>query len=79
MEYLQDGAVLSDRNTGRMMERPPGIDTIQEFRVETSVPSAKYSRPASAIISTRNGTNEWHGSLFYTGRNNGFGVARRRH
>ena len=78
MEFLQDGAVISDRNTGRISERPPGIDTIEEFRVETSVPSAKFSRPASTILSTRSGTNEFHGSLFYTGRNNGFGVARRR-
>jgi hypothetical protein len=78
MEFLQDGVSLNDAALQSMTTRPPGLDTVQEFRVETSVSSAKYSRPASAIITTRSGTNQWHGSLFYTGRNNGFGVARRR-
>src|SRR5207247_3555675 len=78
MEILQDGVNLQDRNTGAIQSRPPGLDTIQEFRVETSVSSAKLDRPASAIMSTRSGTNEVHGSAFLTGRNSGFGVARQR-
>lgn len=77
MEYLQDGASLNDANLQTLTTRPPGLDTVQEYRVETSVSSAKYSRPASTIFFTRAGTNQMHGSLFYTGRNNGFGVARR--
>lgn len=78
MELLQDGVNLQDRNTGAIQSRPPGLDTIQEFRVETAVSSAKLTRPASAILITRSGTNEFHGSLFETGRNSGFGVARQR-
>jgi hypothetical protein len=78
MEFIQDGVTLNQRNVGGPPARPPGLDTIQEFRVETSVSSAKYNRPASTIISTRSGTNEFHGSGFYTMRNNGIGVARRR-
>ena len=78
MEFLQDGASLNDGSLGSLTTRPPGMDTVQEYRVETSVSSAKYSRPATAILSTRAGSNQWHGALFYTGRNNGFGVARRR-
>ena len=65
-------------NIGQITTRPPGMDTIQEYRVEMSVPSAKYSAPVTAIFATRSGTNDWHGGLFYTGRNNGFGVARQR-
>ena len=58
MEVVQDGVNLQDRNTGAIQSRPPGLDSVQEFRVETSVSSAKLDRPASAILSTRSGTNE---------------------
>ena len=78
MEFSQDGVPLDDRNTGSIQARPPGLDTVQEFRVETNGSSAKLDRPANAILITRSGTNEFHGGLFETGRNSGFGVARQR-
>ena len=62
MDLVQDGVNLQDRNTGAIQSRPPGLDTIQEFRVETAVSSAKLTRPASAIMITRSGTNDVHGS-----------------
>jgi hypothetical protein len=78
MEFSQDGVPLDDRNTGSIQARPPGLDTVQEFRVETNGSSAKLDRPANAIMVTRSGTNQFHGALFETGRNSGFGVARQR-
>ncbi len=78
MEFLQDGAVLTNRDTGELSGRPPGIDTIEEFRVETSNSSAKMNRPATTIVSTKAGTNEIHGALFETHRNSAIGVARQR-
>jgi hypothetical protein len=78
MEFLQDGAVLTNRDTGELSGRPPGLDTIDEFKVETSHSSAKMNRPAATIISTRSGSNELHGALFETHRNSALGVARRR-
>jgi hypothetical protein len=78
MEFLQDGAVLTNRDTGELSGRPPGIDTIQEFLVETSNSSAKMNRPATTIVSTKAGTNDIHGALFETHRNSAIGVARRR-
>jgi hypothetical protein len=78
MDVLQDGVTLQDRNTGSIQSRPPGLDTIEEFRVETAVSSAKLTRPSSAIMITKSGTNDVHGSVFETGRNSGFGVARQR-
>ena len=78
MEFLQDGAVLTNRDTGELSGRPPGIDTIEEFKVETNNSSAKMNRPATSIISTRSGSNQFHGALFETARNNAIGVARRR-
>jgi hypothetical protein len=74
----QSGVPLGQRNTGDLQGRPPGLDTVQEFRIETAVSSAKLDRPANAIFSTRSGTNTLHGALFETGRNSGFGVARQR-
>jgi hypothetical protein len=56
------------------------MDTIEEFRVETNNSSAKMNRPGTVMVTTRAGTNQFHGSLFEIVRNNnlGFGVARAR-
>ena len=78
MEFLQDGAVLTNRDTGELAGRPPGVDSVEEFTVETSNSSAKMNRPATTLIMTRSGSNQVHGAVFETARNNGFGVARRR-
>ncbi|MFB3829484.1 MAG: carboxypeptidase regulatory-like domain-containing protein [Bryobacteraceae bacterium] len=78
MEWVQDGAVIVNRDTGGISGRPPGLDTIEEFRVESNNSSAKMNRPATTIITTRRGTNDIHGSVFETARNNSVGLARRR-
>ncbi|HUS06509.1 MAG TPA: carboxypeptidase-like regulatory domain-containing protein [Bryobacteraceae bacterium] len=80
VEFLQDGAVLGNRDVGEIAGRPPGMDTIEEFRVETNNSSAKMNRPGTVMVTTRAGTNQFHGSLFEIVRNNnlGFGVARAR-
>lgn len=77
-EYTIDGAAITDRLMGGVFRRPAGLDTIQEFRVENNVSSAKLARPTTVIISTKSGTNSFHGSAFETHRNNGFGKARTR-
>ncbi len=78
MQFLQDGAVLANRTWGGIVNRPPGMDTVEEMRVETNTSSAKFSSPATTVLSTRSGTNTFHGSAFETARNNGLGVARAR-
>jgi hypothetical protein len=77
-EFVLDGAALSDRNTGGNIRRPPGLDTIQEFKVETNNSSAKFNRPTTIIMSTKSGTNDLHGAAFWTHRNNAIGKARQR-
>jgi hypothetical protein len=77
-ELLQDGAILENREWSSIPARQPGLDTIAEFRSETTNSSAKMNRPATFILTTRSGTNELHGSLFETARNSGLGVARLR-
>jgi hypothetical protein len=77
-ELLQDGAVLENREWSSIPARQPGLDTIAEFRSETTNSSAKMNRPATFMLTTRSGTNEFHGALFETHRNSGLGVARAR-
>ncbi|MBS1825845.1 MAG: TonB-dependent receptor [Acidobacteria bacterium] len=77
-EFVLDGAAISERVYGEVQRRPPGLDTILEFKVENNGSSAKFTRPTSVIISTRSGTNQLHGSLFETHRNNALGKARQR-
>src|SRR5436309_3055248 len=77
-EFVIDGAALSDKVYGDTVRRPPGLDTIEEFKVENNNSSAKFTRPTTVVMSTRSGTNQFHGSLFETHRNNALGKARRR-
>ncbi|MGH9342796.1 MAG: carboxypeptidase regulatory-like domain-containing protein, partial [Terriglobia bacterium] len=53
-------------------------DAVQEVRVEASNAGAQYETPATAIVTTKSGTDRLHGTVFETARNNAFGVARRR-
>src|SRR5215831_10845433 len=49
----------------------PNPDAIAEFKVTTSVPPAEVGRAAGAVINTttKSGTNNLHGSLYYYGQN----------
>jgi outer membrane receptor protein involved in Fe transport len=76
-EMLLDGISLVDRFGGGMSRVQPGLDTIQEFRIETTGSGAQYSRPATVSLVTKSGTNEIHGAAFETFRNN-FGGLRAR-
>ncbi|MGD0500959.1 MAG: TonB-dependent receptor [Bryobacteraceae bacterium] len=78
VELYQDGQVIKNRDTGDWSGRLPGVDSVGELQVETSLLSAKSDRPGAVILSTKSGTNGIHGSLFETNRNSGVGVARRR-
>jgi outer membrane receptor protein involved in Fe transport len=70
--YLDGGINMTNlRNTGNILPNP---DAIQEFRVQTNSYNAEYGRYASGIINviTKNGTNQFHGSLFEFVRNTVF-------
>ena len=78
-DVILDGAALTDQlYGGGSVTRPPSLDSIQEFHVEVNSSSAKFTRQTSIIMTTKGGTNEIHGSLFETNRDNGYGVARAR-
>lgn len=76
-EMLLDGVSMVSRFGGGLVPVQPGLDTVQEFRIETAGSSAEYSRPGTISVVTKSGTNELHGSLFETHRNN-FGGLRAR-
>lgn len=73
-----DGAPQNEVWEGWDVARTPDLDTIQEMQVETNSSSAKFTRPTTIVMSTKSGTNQIHGGLFYTNRNSGYGVARMR-
>jgi hypothetical protein len=68
--YSLDGLSDSDVdfNTYTML---PSIDALQEFKVETGIYSAEFGRESVQVnVSTRSGTNEYHGTVFEFLRNN---------
>ncbi|MBI4893245.1 MAG: TonB-dependent receptor [Acidobacteria bacterium] len=76
-EMTLDGVSLVDRFGGGMARVQPGLDTVQEFRIETVGSGAQYSRPATVTVVTKSGTNAFHGAAFETFRNNGAGLRAR--
>lgn len=77
MDITLDGMSMVDRFGGGMARVQPGLDTVSEFRVETVGSGAQFSRPATVTLVTKSGTNQFHGSLFETFRNNGGGLRAR--
>ncbi len=78
VEMIQDGVSLLDRFGGGLARAQPGLDTVAEFRIETIGSSAKSRSPATVTLVTKSGTNELHGSIFETHRNNSAGLRARR-
>ena len=66
-DLLLDGAPIG---IGHKNAYPPNQDAVQETIVAQNSVSADAGHSAGGIISvtTKGGTNQWHGSLFYLGR-----------
>src|SRR5262245_32016525 len=73
-----DGAPINEVWEGWDFGRVPGLDSLEEIRVETNGSSAKFARPATILLSSKSGTNQFHGAAFETNRNSAIWVARRR-
>jgi hypothetical protein len=68
--YTLDGITNTDVDFNAYIFLP-SIDALQEFKVQTGVYSAEFGREASQVnVSTKAGTNEYHGTLFDFIRNN---------
>jgi Carboxypeptidase regulatory-like domain/TonB dependent receptor-like, beta-barrel len=63
--FLLNGINMNDQWNNVLMLQPM-LGVIEEFRIDTSTPSAEYGRNSGAVvnIATRSGTNVVHASLF---------------
>ncbi|HTG16915.1 MAG TPA: TonB-dependent receptor, partial [Blastocatellia bacterium] len=69
--YLVDGVANVDVGSNITLLSMPTIDSIQEFRVITSVPTAEYGRASGGVVNviTRGGGREFHGGVYEFLRN----------
>jgi hypothetical protein len=74
-EVLLDGASIQRSENGSSFdETSPSVESLQEFKVTTSTPSAEFGRTTSGIESfvTKNGTNQYHGTAYEIYKNEDF-------
>ena len=69
-EYLYDGISALQPEPGQVAFFPV-VDAVEEFKVEVNSPPAEFGRSNGGVVnlSTKSGTNEFRGSLFYFLRN----------
>ena len=72
-QFLLNGAPNTNGgdSNGNNLSFVPPPEAIQEVRVETNVYDAQFGRSGSAVVNVtvRSGTNTYHGSVAYLGRN----------
>ena len=67
--YTLDGVADTDPNFNLYIQ-VPSIDALQEFKVQSGIYPAEFGREAAQInVSTKSGTNDFHGSAFEFLRN----------
>ena len=78
---IQVDGIESTTNRTQDITVTPSVDSIEEFKVDTSSFNAEFGKSAGAevMIQTKSGTNRWHGDLyeffrpnFTTAKNYGF-------
>ncbi len=69
-----DGGDNMDNGSNNSLNVYPNLEAIAEFKVLTSNYGAQYGKNGSGTVETeiRGGTNQFHGSAFYYGRNDFF-------
>ena len=69
--FLVDGANNVDVGSGRTLLVYPSIDSIEEFKVARNSYGAEYGGNSGGQVTliTKSGTNDFHGSAYYFGRN----------
>ncbi len=68
---LVDGIEISGQEINNYPLAIPSLESVAEFRVQTSSYSAEFGGNSGAVINvaSRRGSNQWHGSLFEFLRN----------
>lgn len=69
--WLVDGAHNNDVGSNRTILVFPSVDAIDEFKIERNSYSAQFGQSAGSQISiiTKRGNNDFHGDVYYFGRN----------
>jgi len=69
--YLVDGANNNDRGSNRTILIYPSVDSIAEFKMLQNSYGPEYGQSSGAVITmvTKSGSNQFHGGIFYNGRN----------
>jgi hypothetical protein len=68
--YRVDGVDNSENHNGQGIMLYPPVEAIQEFRLQTSVPSAEFGRGGGTVnVAYKSGGREFHGNLFEFLRN----------
>jgi len=69
--WTVDGANNNDVGSNRTILIYPSVDAIEEFKIHRNSYGAEFGQAAGAQVNivTRGGTNEFHGGVFYFGRN----------
>jgi len=70
-QWLVDGANNNDTGSQRTILVYPSTESIQEFKIERNSYGAEFGLMAGATVNlvTKSGTNGFHGSVYYSGRN----------
>ncbi len=71
INFLVDGVSNTDVGSGITLLSIPTVDTIQEFRVITSVPTAEFGKSGGGVVNlvTRGGGRDFHGTFYEFLRN----------
>jgi hypothetical protein len=69
--WLVDGVNDNDLGSNRTLLIYPSIDAISEFKFVRNAYGPEYGQASGGVISiiTKGGTNQFHGSVYYFGRN----------
>jgi hypothetical protein len=69
--FLVDGVNNNDVGSNRTILVYPSIDAIQEFKILRNSYGPEYGQASGAVINivTQGGSNDFHGGVFYFGRN----------
>src|SRR6266849_3186699 len=70
-QWLVDGANNNDTGSQRTILIYPSTESIQECKIERSSYGAEFGLMAGATVNlvTKSGGNDFHGSVYYSGRN----------
>ena len=70
--YMIEGVTTNSGNT-RQAQISPSIESIQEFKLQTSTYAAEFGRGSAAVnVTTKSGANEFRGTAYAFNRNDRF-------